>query len=59
MLLLIIEVKYTEMCIVQGENSPGFVTIMNKFHTATYQHANNVHTSLCDDAFMTIASILT
>jgi hypothetical protein len=39
MFLLIIEEKYTEMCIAQGKNSPDFTTFMNRFNTATYKHA--------------------
>jgi hypothetical protein len=37
--LLIMEEEYCVLWIVQDLNWPGFITIMNRFHTATHQHA--------------------
>jgi hypothetical protein len=39
--LLIIEEKYCIISIFQDENYTGFVTIMDRIHTATHEHAKN------------------
>jgi hypothetical protein len=50
-LLLIILEKYGVILADQDEKCPGFKTIMNRFHTATNQHAKKVYLSLRDIAF--------